>query len=143
MQAWRSLVTPRVVWHRRHSSWHLWGSHILLLYKFHICPFSHCGCNNMCNQLWSIHIYLIVINLHYFPLFFIILYYSSLFFIIVIHFHHYYSCFAVKSGTHSVVTLLWNSEIWILICQISGFRLNVKMYVTSTEERTVWTLCQN
>ena len=72
-QAWRSLVTPWVVRHRRHSSWRLWGSHILLLYILHICSLSHCECNGMCNQLWSNHTY--PINL----LFFIIFHYSSLF----------------------------------------------------------------
>ena len=71
-QAWRSLVTPWVARHRRHSSWRLWGSHILLLCILHICSLSHCECNGMCNQLWSIHTYPINLLFSYIPLFFII-----------------------------------------------------------------------
>ena len=68
--------------HRRCSSWRLWGSHILLLYMLHICPLSHYGCNNMCNQLWSIHTY--IQSFGYFTLFFIIFHYFTLFVIIFI-----------------------------------------------------------
>ena len=61
-----------VEWHRRHSSWHLWGSHILLLCILHICSLSHCECNYMCNQLWSNHTYSTNLLFSYIPLFFII-----------------------------------------------------------------------
>ena len=72
-QAWRSLVTPWVVWHRRHSSWHLWGSHILLLYILsYLLTFPTGECNSMCNQLWSNHTYSINLLFSYIPLFFII-----------------------------------------------------------------------
>ena len=118
-QAWRSLVTPWIVWHRRPSSWCLWGSHILLLCMLHICSLSHCECNYMHNQLWSDHTHSTNLLFSYIPLFFII-------FIIFYH-YHYYSQFAVKGGTHSVMTLLWCSEVYfhlfhpIFLCCVVSF----------------------
>ena len=75
-------MTPWVVWHRRHSSWRLWGPHTLLLYILHICSLSHCECNYMCNQLWSNHIY--PINLLLFIIFHYFCYYHYF-----SHYHHY------------------------------------------------------
>ena len=118
MQAWRSLVTPWVAWHRRHSSWHLWGPHTLLLYISYIRSLSHCECNYMCNQLWSNHTYSTNLLFSYIPLFSIIF----IIFIIIIIIH----IFAANSGTYLVMKLLYCSRrclhlfnsIFLLCCFI-------------------------
>ena len=116
-----------VAWHRRHSSWHLWGSHILL-YILHISPLSHYGCNNMCDQLWSIHTYLII---WLFSLFSIIFHYFSLFFIIIIiiivislfkvvHIQLWHCFDTVKSYT-CVVVFLWGPQtVWFVILHLGN-----------------------
>ena len=106
MQAWRSLVTPWVVQHRRCSSWCLWGSHILLLYILHICSLSHCGviiCAINCGQIIFIQLIYCFHIFHYFFIIFIII----IFFIIIIVIH----VFAAKSGTYLVMTLLCCSKM--------------------------------
>ena len=102
MQAWRSLVMPWVAWHRRHSSWHLWGPHTLLLCMLYICSLSHCECNYMCNQLWYNHTYSINLLFSYIPLFYITFF---------IFYHYHYSHFAARGGTYLFMTLLCCSKM--------------------------------
>ena len=86
MQTWRSLVTPWVVRHRRHSSWHLWGPHTLLLYILHIC------------SLPTVSVIICAINcgliIHNYLIYFHSIHFSLLFLSLFSYFH--YSHFAVK-----------------------------------------------
>ena len=98
-----SLVTPGVAWHRRHSSWYLWGSHILLL-CIHMFPQYPTVGDIMCNQLWSIHTYLIVCLFALFFIIFIII--ISLLKVVHIQLWHCFNTWWNAYSTHILVLLL-------------------------------------
>ena len=96
-RTWLLVVAPGVAWHRRCSSWHLWGSLTLLLYIYIFAHYPTMG-KIMCKQLWSIQIYLII----YFCVLFSLFFYFSFHFIGV-------KWYTFNCDT-SVVPFLWGSQ---------------------------------
>ena len=142
-----SLVTPGVAWHRRHSSWCLWGSHTLLLY---ICIFAHYPTMGeiMCATVINTYLFnclFICIIFYYFSLFFIIIIIISI--VEVVHIQLWHCFNTVKSYICVVVVFLWGSQtIWFVILHsentahkiFGGYVWHGEINVTSFHDLHVW-----
>ena len=122
-----SLVTPRVVWHRRHSSWCLSQiTHIVVVHIAYlpIIPL-WVGCyvqSTVINTYLFNHLFICII-FHYFLLFCIIFhYYHCLFIVKVVHIQLWHCFDTVKSHTCVVVVFLWGPQtmfgLWYCIWKI-------------------------
>ena len=83
-------------------------THIVVVH-IHICPLSHYGWSNVCNQLWSIHIYSIICL---FALFFIISHYFSWLFSLLNWYT--FSC--------DTALIQWNNIFVLLLCSFGVHR---------------------